>query len=143
MISGNEGLRCAVVNLDPVPHHLGRLVAAPDQRLVTTVAESFPGRRMAGNVIHRRATRADEPSGQTLNDEVGGKLDGQDEIHLPSGFCQEPVECVGLRHGAWKAVENKTGPSIGLGQPLSYQRDGQLIGDVRSGIQVGADLRRE
>jgi len=79
------------------------------------------------------------PPAEAPQDLVVAHVDVHHEIDLDSGAAQ----CLGLRNGAGKAVEDEAACAIRLRQALLDDADHDVVGDQSAAVDVGSRLQSE
>src|SRR5215208_5347523 len=137
LVVRDERLGLLPVLREAVLDHLGLVVIADDQLAAVDVADPLLLRRVELDVIDvARVLLARAPSAQSAHDLLLRDLDQDGGGHLSVQLLHLGVERLGLRHGAWEAVEDE---AVGGLLPLEAVRnhpDDHLVGHQVAAIHV-------
>src|SRR5690606_11920591 len=96
IVERHERLRLLLVDLEPAPYGLGRVVRALDELAAAAVALAGLARRIEVDVVDGAALRAAAAAAQALDERLVRGLEEHDEVDLPAEPTQHLVEALGL-----------------------------------------------
>src|SRR5579864_1906866 len=132
-----HGNRLLEVHLDPRLDRFGLVVFALDELMPVGQARGGPRR------VGALALRADEAAGQAPEQLLEVHLEVENPVEMPAQLEHQRVQGLGLRDGAWEAVDDETAQAVGLHEPVANHPDHDVVRHVVARRQDRLRLQAE